>query len=96
LNKIGLKKLPGHLPGEFEIKGLETIFCSWEECVVRLRLRDNESVNDAVRRFRKLVEHSGVKKELRKREFYEKPSEQRRREKRRAKNRARMNQVMNG
>lgn len=67
-----------------------------EECVVRLRLRDNESVQDAVRRFRKLVEHSGVKKELRKREFYEKPSELNRREKRRAKNRARMNQMMNG
>jgi len=64
--------------------------------VVRLRLRENESVQEAVRRFRKLVEHSGVKKELRKREFYEKPSEQKRRERRRAKNRARMNQMMNG
>lgn len=76
--------------------GREPEFHRLEECVVRLRLRDNESVNDAVRRFRKLVEHSGVKKELRKREFYEKPSEERRREKRRAKNRARMNQMMNG
>ncbi len=64
--------------------------------MVRLRLRENESVQEAVRRFRKLVEHSGVKMELRKREFYEKPSEQKRRERRRAKNRARMNQMMNG
>lgn len=63
--------------------------------MVRLRLRDNESVQDAVRRFRKLVEYSGVKKELRRREFFEKPSEARRRERRRAKNRARMNQLMN-
>ncbi len=63
--------------------------------MVRLRLRDNESVQDAVRRFRKLVEYSGVKKELRRREFFEKPSEARRRERRRAKNRARMNQMMN-
>ena len=62
--------------------------------MVRLRLRDNESVQEAVRRFRKLVEHSGIKKELRRREFYEKPSESRRRERRRAKNRARMNQMM--
>lgn len=69
---------------------------AWRIELVRLRLRDNESVQDAVRRFRKLVEHSGVKKELRKREFYEKPSELNRREKRRAKNRARMNQMMNG
>lgn len=43
--------------------------------VVKLTLRDNESVQEAVRRFRKLVERSGIKKEMRRREFYEKPSE---------------------
>ena len=57
--------------------------------VVKLRLRDNESVNEAVRRFRKLVEHAGVKKEMRKREFYEKPSDMRLRDRRRAEMRAR-------
>jgi small subunit ribosomal protein S21 len=61
--------------------------------VVKLRLRDNESVQDAVRRFRKLVEHSGIKKELRRREYFEKPSERRRREKLRSKQRARSNQA---
>jgi small subunit ribosomal protein S21 len=61
--------------------------------VVKLRLRDNESVQEAVRRFRKLVEHAGVKKEMRRREFYEKPSEMRRRERRRAERRARFNQM---
>ncbi|MCA9089392.1 MAG: 30S ribosomal protein S21 [Planctomycetaceae bacterium] len=60
--------------------------------MVKLRLRENESVQEAVRRFRKMVEYSGMKKELRKREFFEKPSEERRRERRRAKNRARINQ----
>ena len=62
-----------------------------EEWVVRLRLRDNESVQEAVRRFRKLVEHTGVKKEMRRREYFEKPSEQKRRERRRAQRRARIN-----
>ena len=57
--------------------------------MVKLRLRDNENVSDAVRRFRKLVEHAGVKREMRKREFYEKPSDERRRERRRAQMRAR-------
>ena len=57
--------------------------------MVKLRLRDNESVNEAVRRFHKLVEHAGVKKEMRKREFYEKPSDIRRRDRRRAEMRAR-------
>jgi len=58
--------------------------------VVKLRLRERESIQDAVRRFRKLVEHSGIKKEMRRREFYEKPSDQRRRARRRAERRARL------
>lgn len=63
--------------------------------MVKLRLRDNESVQDAVRRFRKLVEHSGVKREMRRREYYEKPSDVNRRNRRRAQNRARINQMLN-
>ena len=47
--------------------------------MVKLRLRDNENINDAVKRFRKLVEHAGIKKEMRRREYYEKPSEIKRR-----------------
>ena len=53
-------------------------------------MRENESINDAVRRFRKLVEHAWIKKEMRRREFYEKPSDTRRRARRRAERRARM------
>jgi small subunit ribosomal protein S21 len=59
-----------------------------------LRLRENESINDAVKRFRKLVEHAGIKKEMRRREFYEKPSETKRRTRRRADRRAKMQRVM--
>ena len=49
--------------------------------VVKLTLRDRESAQEAVRRFRKLVERSGIKKEMRIREFYEKPSATKRRAK---------------
>jgi small subunit ribosomal protein S21 len=63
--------------------------------VVKLRLRENESVNDAVKRFRKLVEHAGIKKEMRRREYYEKPSDAERRARRRAERRARIAR-MNG
>ena len=59
--------------------------------MVKLRLRENENVQDAVRRFRKLVEHAGIKREMRRREFYEKPSEEKRRQKRRNERRSRMN-----
>jgi small subunit ribosomal protein S21 len=52
--------------------------------VVKLNVRDRESIQEAVRRFRKLVERSGIKKEMRRREYYEKPSETRRRARLRA------------
>lgn len=58
------------------------------ENVVKLTLRDKESAQEAVRRFRKLVERSGIKKEMRVREFYEKPSETKRRARLRAERRA--------
>ncbi len=57
--------------------------------MVRLIVRERESIQDAVRRFRKLVERSGIKKEMRRREYYEKPSEVKRRARLRAERRAR-------
>jgi small subunit ribosomal protein S21 len=54
-----------------------------------LTLRDKESIQEAVRRFRKLVERSGIKKEMRRKEYYEKPSESKRRARLRAERRAR-------
>jgi small subunit ribosomal protein S21 len=37
-------------------------------------VRDNESLDDALRRFKRSVSKSGTLQEYRKREFYEKPS----------------------
>ncbi|GAB6165721.1 30S ribosomal protein S21 [Thermostilla marina] len=62
--------------------------------MVKLILREGESVQEAVRRFRKLVERSGIKKEMRRREYYEKPSETRRRARLRAERRARRNRML--
>lgn len=62
--------------------------------MVKLRLRDNENIAEAVKRFRKLVEHAGIKKEMRRREYYEKPSEIRRRARRRAERRAKLQRIM--
>ena len=52
--------------------------------MVKIVLRERESVQEAVRRFRKLVERSGLKRELRSRERYEKPSDIKRKAKARA------------
>jgi len=65
-----------------------------EDLVVKLTLREKESVQEAVRRFRKLVERSGIKKEMRRREYYEKPSETRRRARLRAERRQRRARLM--
>lgn len=62
--------------------------------VVKLTIRDRESIQEAVRRFRKLVERSGIKKEMRRREYYEKPSEIKRRARLRAERRNRRNRLM--
>jgi small subunit ribosomal protein S21 len=62
--------------------------------VVKLTLRDKETAQEAVRRFRKLVERSGIKKEMRIREFYEKPSATKRRAKLRAQRRSRRERLL--
>ncbi len=65
-----------------------------EFLLVKLTLRDRESAQEAVRRFRKLVERSGIKKEIRIREFYEKPSETKRRARLRAQRRSRRDRTI--
>ena len=64
--------------------------------MVKLTLRERESIQEAVRRFRKLVERSGIKKVMRRREYYEKPSEIKRRTRLRAERRARRNRMLAG
>ncbi|MCX7390105.1 MAG: 30S ribosomal protein S21 [Planctomycetota bacterium] len=62
--------------------------------MVKLTIRERESIQEAVRRFRKLVERSGVKKEMRRREFFEKPSEINRRARMRAERRTRRTKLL--
>lgn len=46
---------------------------------IRMRINQQEHIQAALRRFKKLLERSGVKRELRAHEYYEKPCEARRR-----------------
>jgi small subunit ribosomal protein S21 len=57
---------------------------------VKITLRERESIQEAVRRFRKIVERSGLKREVWRREHYEKPSDVKRRARNRAIRRARV------
>ena len=75
------------------IRGFPLIVCCLHEVtlgelMVSMRVRDRESIQEAVRRFRKLVERSGLKREMRRRQYYEKPSEIKRRARLRAERRA--------
>ena len=46
---------------------------------LRMRVHDREPIGMALRRFKKLIERSGIQKEARAHQHYEKPSEARRR-----------------
>lgn len=47
----------------------------------KVYVRDNENINQALRRFKKKIETSGVLEDLRRKEFYEKPTTERKRKK---------------
>ncbi|MDA7951468.1 MAG: 30S ribosomal protein S21 [Pirellulaceae bacterium] len=47
--------------------------------MVKVTVKEKETIQEAVRRFGKLVMRSGLKKEIRRRKYYEKPSDVKRR-----------------
>ena len=49
---------------------------------LRMRVHDREPIGAALRRFKKLIERSGMKAEIRAHEYYEKPCEARTRKER--------------
>jgi small subunit ribosomal protein S21 len=63
---------------------------------LRMRVHDKEPLGLALRRFKKLIERSGMQKELRARQHYEKPSELRRRARLRREKAARKAQAQPG
>jgi small subunit ribosomal protein S21 len=62
---------------------------------LEVKVQDNESLERALRRFKRKVQRSGLYSELRKRRFYEKPSAQRKRKKEAAVRRERRRQRRN-
>jgi len=50
----------------------------------RVEIRDDENLEKALRRFKRLVEREGILKTLKAKKHYEKPSERKRRELRQA------------
>ena len=51
---------------------------------IRIKSRHGESVNQMLRRFKKLCEKEGLTKDVKRKQYFEKPSERRRRAMRKA------------
>ena len=56
--------------------------------MIKVKARGNESVEGMLRRFKKMCEKEGVTKDMKRRSYYQKPSERRRRAHRKAIKRA--------
>lgn len=54
---------------------------------IRIKARSGEGTEQMMRRFKKLCEKEGLTKDIKRKEFYEKPSERRRRAARKSINR---------
>ena len=50
--------------------------------MIKVKARSNESVQQMLRRFKKLCEKEGLTKDVKRNSYYEKPSERRRRRQR--------------
>lgn len=64
---VRLGTFPGHGNTHFKLGGRESLMS-------KTVVRKNESLDDALRRFKRSVSRNGTLREYRKREFYEKPS----------------------
>lgn len=58
--------------------------------MIQVNVKENESIEKALKRFKKKFERTGVLKEIRNRNYYEKPSVRRRTEKLKAAYREKM------
>jgi len=67
---------PGSMPGFFGLRIVKNRIR-----MPSVRLKENEYFDAALRRFKRACEKAGVLTELRRREFYEKPTQERKRKK---------------
>ncbi len=56
--------------------------------MIKVKSRGNESVEQMLRRFKKMCEKEGLTRDIKRNSYYEKPSERRRRRQRKAVKRA--------
>lgn len=52
--------------------------------MIKIKARGNESIDQMLRRFKKMCEKEGLTKDIKRNSYYEKPSERRRRQHRKS------------
>ena len=65
------------LPVNMQFRGFKTQIHDWrevEKSMSSIIVKENESLDSALRRFKRSVAKAGIQQEIRKREHYEKPS----------------------
>lgn len=62
------------------------VVAAWKGLVrmIRVKVRGSESIEQMVRRFKKLCEKEGLTRDIKRNSYYEKPSERRRRKTRKS------------
>ena len=55
--------------------------------MLRVKARGNETIEQLLKRFKKMCEKEGLTRDIKRQSYYEKPSERRRRERRKAQKR---------
>ena len=64
------------------IAGVGFLSAKRGECLIRVKVRMNESLDQLLKRFKKACEKEGLTRDIKRTAFYEKPSEKRRRQER--------------
>lgn len=70
---------PPERPTRLSASGRVRSFEGGSYCMLGVRVKDNESFESALRRFKKKCEKAGILSDLRKHQHFEKPSERRKR-----------------
>jgi small subunit ribosomal protein S21 len=74
-------RFPGSRPGD--VADVDFANPQGSFMAIRIKARGGETAEQMLRRFKKLCEKEGLTKDIKKRQYYEKPSERRRRDLRR-------------
>ena len=82
-NLLDLKKLlPRPRARSYNPPRRQVITAKRGECLIRVKVRMNESLDQLLKRFKKACEKEGLTRDIKRTAFYEKPSEKRRRQER--------------